>query len=146
MVRIAAYAALWMFATGYAVVRGGQPERLGAAILLWLTAGPFIVTPFATVTSLTLDRGAMAVDLIGLAGLLYLALKTDRNWPIWACSAQVIAVTGHLVRFLQLREDPLAYAAMIRAPAYIQCLALLAGTVAYHRRAQKGGSFTFWRT
>jgi len=125
---------------------GGKLERAGAAVLLWLSVGTFLFRPFIEFRLVSLDFGSLIVDLIGLAGFLYLALTSDRNWPLWACSAQVIAVTGHLVRFVQIAEAPLAYAAMIRAPAYIQCIALLAGTIAFRRSSGKPGNTTFWRT
>ena len=113
--------------------------------MLWLSAGIFLIRPFAGFNFISLDLGSLIVDLVGLSALLYLAVPSDRTWPLWACSAQVIAVTGHLVRVVQTEQDPLAYAAMIRAPAYIQLIALLAGTVAAHQNRVKRGNTTSWR-
>jgi len=144
-VRIAIYAGLWLIVSSYAILMGGKLERAGTAIMLWLSAGIFFVRPFVDFSIFSLDISSLIVDLIGLAGLLYLALTTDRNWPLWACSAQVIAVTGHLVRVVQSGEAPLAYAAMIRAPAYIQLIALLVGTIAAQRSRAKRDSITSWR-
>jgi hypothetical protein len=145
-VRIAAYTALLLIVVGYAIHRGGEPERSGAAVLLWLSFGTFLFRPFIALNYLSIDMGTLIVDLVGLAGFLYLGLKIDRTWTIWACSAQVIAVTGHVVRYMQLQEAPLAYAVMIRGPAYIQCLALLIGTLAYRRKGLKAASSTSWQT
>jgi exosortase/archaeosortase len=131
--------------TGYAMVRGGGPERLGAVVLLWLTVGVLIIGPLLSM-HLRIDWAGVIVDLIGLASFLYLGLRTDRTWTLWACSAQVIAVIGHLVSYIQAHEADLAYGVMTRGPAYIQCLALLIGTRAYSNRAAKRASSTFWPT
>jgi hypothetical protein len=144
-VRIAIYTAFWLSAAGYAILRGGPAERIGAAILLWLSVGVFVTQPFLAL-GYHLDKGAFLIDLIGLAGFLYLGLKSDRTWTIWACSAQVIAVVGHIVSFVALNQAALAYGVMTRGPAYIQCLALLIGTRAYSKKAAKDANSIFWPT
>lgn len=144
--RIALYATLWFIASGYAILRGGEPERAGAACLLWLSAGIFIFRPFVALDLFALDKGAVIVDATALAALLVLALKANRTWPIWACSAQVVAVTAHLIRYLDLHEAPMAYALMFRAPSYLQCVVLIIGTRMYQLALQKGDSCSSWRT
>lgn len=145
-VRIAIYMTLWLIASGYAILRGGEPERAGAAILVWLTAGTFIFRPFVKMNLVDLDLGTFAVDLIALIALLVLALRANRSWPLWACSAQLIAVSAHLVRWVNLEIAPGAYATMIKAPSYIQCITLIIGTMAYQKALRRDGSVTSWRT
>ena len=144
--RIAIYMSLWFIATGYAVLRGGEPERAGAACLAWLTAGTFIFRPFVKMNLVSLDLGTFAVDAIALVALLVLALQANRSWPLWACSAQLIAVLAHIIRSVEVEIAPGAYATMIKAPSYIQCITLIIGTMAYRRALRRIGSVASWRT
>ena len=146
IVRIATYATLWILASVYAILRGGEPERVGAVCLLWLSTGFLIVRQFTTFNDSGIDVGSMIVDSVGLVALLTLALKANRTWPIWACSAQVIAITAHIVRYMAVHEVYLAYAIMFRAPGYLQCIVLLVGAYSHHQRVLKGVNYSSWRT
>lgn len=84
---------------GYAAVRGGAPERWGA--------GLFFVTAVLSNVAMALSRrqylqteiGLMTVDVALMAGLIILALRAQRYWPMWAAAAQVDAVLTHILMF-----------------------------------------------
>ena len=40
----------------------------------------------------------MAVDLAALGGFIWIALKSDRHWPIFAAAFHLLAIVTHLAR------------------------------------------------
>ncbi|MDR6624167.1 hypothetical protein [Caulobacter segnis] len=72
-----------LITTGAALWRGGPPERLAAVamILAWFATGLFYKSHlwFGPQTPVFL------VDMTLLGVLLFIALRSDRWWPMWAC-------------------------------------------------------------
>jgi len=80
-----------LIATGVALWRGGWPERLAGAamILAWFATGVFYNSNqrFGPQTAVFLvDLGLMAI-------LLFIALRSDRWWPMWACGFHGLTLT-----------------------------------------------------
>jgi len=88
--------ALLLANCGYALVSGGKPERLAAAMLLAAT----ILSKLFAIQVLGHFRGfevdVFWVDVALLLGLTALALNTDRYWPIWMTSLHAYTVVAHL--------------------------------------------------
>lgn len=84
---------LMLAVSGFALWRGGWPERLVAVanVLASLASGlaenrrDFIDPQW----------GVMVIDVLFLALLLWLALRSDRHWPMWAAAFQLLAVVTH---------------------------------------------------
>ena len=72
-----------LISAGVGLWRGGWPERLAAVamILAWIATGLFYKTHlwFGPQTAVFL------VDLSLMLVLLFIALRSDRWWPMWAC-------------------------------------------------------------
>ncbi len=73
----------------HALVRGRLPERSGAALF-----------GFTAIASAVLQRGGgaswswgstLGLDALLTFGLLAIALRSDRWWPLWATAAQALA-------------------------------------------------------
>jgi hypothetical protein len=87
------WAAFLSAVCGFALWRGGRPERLAAAacVVAWLA------------TYLAEDRanwvdpqwGILIVDALLLAVMLWLALTADRLWTLGAAAFQLLAVVTH---------------------------------------------------
>jgi len=85
---------------GYALARGGRPERQVAAMFIaatllskmaaWNVSGHFI----------DFEVGLFAIDLALLVGLVAVALTSDRYWPIWLTTLHAYTVVAHLGRLL----------------------------------------------
>lgn len=93
------YYALLALCLCFALVRGGRPERIGAAILV-----------VGSVISLTLvwsrpdrhraiETGVLLIDVVCFAAFTILALRADRFWPIWVSSLAGLGILGHAGRW-----------------------------------------------
>lgn len=117
-----------------ALWRGGWPERFGASamVVAWIATG--------LVYNSILQRGAqigpMVVDLLLLVALLFIALKSNRWWPMWACAFQALNVVLHVA----MMADAVLWrrAAWIASScfSYLTMLALLCGALGRRRRPE----------
>jgi hypothetical protein len=86
--------------TAYALVAGGAPERIGAAVYVAGTEATHLV--LATHVGhrwLQVETGVFIVDVVTLLAFAALALRSDRFWPIWVSALLGLAVLGHLARW-----------------------------------------------
>lgn len=137
-----------VLATGWlAFRRGGPPERLAAAIIVgWIVSDAIYHVLFGPSGFASVDPVHLVLDSAELAAILWLALRANRMWPLWAAAAQLICVTGHLAALIEPGGMQRAYWAMTQLPQYIQLTALLCGAVAHARRERRlGGPYRSWR-
>ncbi len=128
-----------------AVARGGPPERLAAAIIVsWIVADVSYHLVFGPSGFARVDPVHLVLDGGELVAILWLALRANRMWPMWAAAAQLICVSGHIALFIEpgMRR---AYWAMTQLPPYIQAAALLFGVWAHARRFERLGPYRSWR-
>lgn len=91
---------------GLAVARGRDEERLAAAGYLANWALTLVL--FRKGTS-DLQDGIMLVDLALLLLYVWLALRSQRHWPMFAAGFQLLAIITHLGRILDPRISGWAY-------------------------------------
>lgn len=119
----------------------GLVVLLSACLLAWrfggadekLAAVGFVA---ATLLSRSLDNsdfshtqiGVFGVDILLLVGLLMLALRSDRFWPLWACAFQLVGTTVHVASMTEQGNFAWAYAVALIFWSYPVMLALMAGT------------------
>lgn len=120
----------------YALVQGRRDERIvGIVLVLGVIATHYAWTPvhqrFAG-----LEFNVMVVDLVVLAGFLWVALRSDRFWPLWIAGLQLTAIFGHLLKLFDATLFSRAYGAALMFWAYPIVLILAIGTWRGHRRAQ----------
>lgn len=142
MVRIIVFEILLLAVALYAVRRGGAPERL-VAIMLLVAAWTTLLLPFNPQTGFRhLETSRLAVDGALLFGLIAVALRANRFWPLWLAAFQLVAVGVHGVRAYDAGVLPIVYARLTGQIAYPMCLVLAIGTWRYRqrylRRAQGG--------
>ena len=128
-----------------AVARGGPPERLAAGIIVcWIIADVSYHLVFGPSGFDRVDPVHLVLDGGELVAIVWLALRANRMWPLWAAAAQLICVSGHLALFIEpgMRR---AYWAMTQLPQYIQLTALVLGAVAHARRFERIGPYRSWR-
>lgn len=77
MLRIALFLAILILCCGYALWRGGAPERLAAA-----TFASALVRAHVDHRFIETETGLLVVDGILLLVLIAIALKADRGWPL----------------------------------------------------------------
>lgn len=122
----------------YAFLRGKRDERNVSIILVvGVIATHFAWTPvhqrFAG-----LETHVMAVDIVVFAGFLWVALRSERFWPMWIAGLQLTTIFGHLLKAVEGDLFSKAYGAALMFWAYPIVLILAVGTWRGHRRAQHG--------
>jgi hypothetical protein len=127
---------------------GGGPERwligifiaimvLPTYVIWWFGLGAAEVGPYAPVV--------MLLDMSAAAMFIGVALKANRNYPLWIAGFQLVAVGAHLVRSIVDTISPLAVAILVIGPAYCQLLLLLGGFVRHALRERRFGPYREWR-
>lgn len=118
----------------YVLLRGRRDERqVGLILVAGVIATNLALTPvdqrFATI-----EFNVMLVDLIVLAGFVWVALRSDRFWPLWIAGFQLTTVLGHLLKGIDTDLFPRAYAAALYFWVYPILIVLAVGTWRTHRR------------
>src|SRR5215213_616875 len=111
------YYAILFLVSLYAFLRGRSDERMAAATCILATFATNIVySPSGSYAGV--EIGVLLVDLGALAAFLFLALRSDRFWPLWVAGLQLATVGAHVVKAVQLDLMPQAYAAAARFWVY----------------------------
>ncbi len=121
-----------VIACGFALWKGGKPERIGGAAMLLA----WIIQPFTVDTKDWLDPqyAAFATDAPLLAVLVWLALRGDRWWPMWASAFQFLGMLMAVIIAVDPRVRPLAYMTALGLWSYLAVIALVVGTWREARR------------
>jgi len=128
--------------------RGGDPER-------WLI-GTFIVTmviPIWVLTWLfsaesarqTVTQIRLLIDVVAAALFIAIALKANRNYPLWVAGFQLVALGSYLVSLVAVGVSPLALVILNVGPSYCQPLVLIGGFIRHQRRERRFGPYRDWR-
>lgn len=133
---------LWLGVCGYALWRGGQPERLVAGMfLIAFPLGSFIN---AKLRSEGIQWGSLSVDLALLVLLLMIALRANRYWPMGIVAMQLLQVMGHLLKLADPTMLPLLYWLSSVVWAYPMLILLLLGAVRHRNRVRRLGPEPSW--
>jgi hypothetical protein len=80
------------------------------------------------------EAGILLVDIGALAGFTWVALRSERFWPLWVAGLQLTTVIAHGLKGVQLDLMPQAYAAAARFWVYPIFLIIVVGTWRSARR------------
>lgn len=104
---------------------GGLDERLAAgAILLAVLVSNLTVESHFRGT----EPGVFIVDIVLLLGLLIIALRSDRFWPMWATAFQLVATLVHLGSMVETGDFAWAYYVALAFWSFPVFLTVIAGT------------------
>jgi hypothetical protein len=103
---------------GYAFFKGTADARLVAAVCIIANFASFIVRGPTVTSYSSVEWGVMAVDVMTFLAFTYVALRSDRFWPLWISGLQLTTSLGHLFKALESNLLPLAYAAALRFWSY----------------------------
>jgi hypothetical protein len=121
------YYAILFLVSAYAFLRGRSDERIAVATCILATFATNIVySPRGSYVGVEL--GVLLVDLGALAAFTFLALRSDRFWPLWVAGLQLTTVIAHALKGVQLDLMPQAYAAAARFWVYPIFLIIVVGT------------------
>lgn len=145
MIHVIAFAATFLICLTYVVLAGGKPERV--AIFAQLIA--FLLTLFAIsfrwVRFAGLPEGLMVIDL-GLAiGLVALALKANRLWPIVLAGMQVATIFAHAAKLLSFPLPAAGYAIFVQFWGWPMLIVTAIGTYNHAIRIRRIGLEPDWK-
>ena len=127
------YYAILFLVSAYAIIRGRSDERIAVATCIVATVATNIVyTPKGSFVGVEL--GVFLVDVGTFAAFTFLALRSERFWPLWLAGLQLTTVIAHLLKAVHLDLMPQAYAAAARFWVYPIFLVIVVGTWRTARR------------
>lgn len=104
---------------------GGLDEKLAAAGFIIAT----LASNFANQSHYYhTETGVLFIDIALLVGLLMIALRSDRFWPMWAAAFQLVAVTVHVASVTESGNFAWAYAVGLIFWSYPVLIAMMVGT------------------
>jgi hypothetical protein len=120
---------------GTAMRWGGLDERLASLGFLLATIASQMWTSTNYVHTETI---VLMIDAALLIGLVILALRSDRFWPMWAAAFQLVGTTVHFASMTETGNYAWAYAVGLIFWSYPVLIALGVGTwlEGRHRRSQ----------
>lgn len=145
MTRVELYLVLLVVCCGYALLRGGAPERLVAAILVVNVALTFATISDSAIRYRHIEVSVMIIDACSLVGVTAIALLSARYWPLWMTAFYVLQVLSHLVPLLP-HMLALIYGIMVSICAYPVLLLLAAGAWRHQKRLAQTGNDASWAT
>lgn len=135
MARFIIYNALLFGACGYAWYRGRADARIAAAVIFVGSFLTYALRSHWAASYSSVEGGIFAVDVVALLGFVYVALSSDRFWPLWVSGLQLTTTMGHVFKAIQSDLLPLAYAAALRFWAYPILIIIAVGAWRSHQRA-----------
>ena len=104
---------------------GGRDERLAA--FGFVAAG--VASHLANISRYgSTETGVLMIDAALLIGLVYLALRSDRFWPMWAAGFQLVGTTVHFASMAETGNFAKAYANALIFWFYPVVISLMIGT------------------
>jgi len=138
------YWVLLAVSAAYVFWGGGSPERL--AMLAWAIAS--ILSTVAVVSGLgsyeRLQSGVLVVDLVLLAFLVWLSIRSDRYWPLWMTGFHLLGVMTHLAKAMAPGLHPWAYAVGQAIGGYLIIATMVIGTRRHRKRLACHGADASW--
>src|SRR5690242_544587 len=99
------YWAILILVSAFAFWRGRGDERLAAAICVIATIATYLVYVRKGAYE-QVEIGVFIVDAATLLGFAYIALRSERFWPLWLTGLQLTTVFAHLMKAIQLDLMP----------------------------------------
>lgn len=145
MLPILIFNASLLLAAGFALWKGGAPERIVALLFLAAAGATRLVQQGASGMFEDLELDVLAIDLILLALLVAIALRADRIWPIWMVGLHGLTVGVHAAKAYDPGIVPWIYGLAVGKLAYPMLLLLIAATVRHRTRLTRYGIDPSWK-
>ena len=134
MIRLIIFNGLLFGSCGYAWFRGRADEKLVAAVCVIASLVTLaVLSSFQTLYS-NLEYGVLSVDIATLGAFTYVALRSERFWPLWISGLQLTTSVAHFLKVMDPTLLPIAYSAAARMWSYPILIILAVGTWRSRRR------------
>jgi hypothetical protein len=138
------FAMFQLLVSGYALFRGGAPERLVALFMVVAAVATGLMSPQGPPDFTRLVRALLMIDLAFLVAVMAVALFADRYWPLWIAALQLTTLAVHGVRVYDPTLVPYAYAWTVAKAAYLMLFLLIAGVWRHEARTRSGRAEYDW--
>ena len=128
---------------------GAAPERWLIVIFIAAMVLPVRVAEWAGIGDLVFGPNAalyVGIDLLAGVGFVAVALKANRNYPLWIAGFQLVAISAHAVKGLVDTVSPIAYLILASGPSYCQLALIFAGFARHVTRTRQFGPYRDWRS
>jgi hypothetical protein len=142
---VLAFNLLLLATCGFAIWRGGPPERWAGIALLLAAASTILIHLPRTAHFRSLEVELLIVDAALLAALSVIAIRSNRYWPLWITAIHATAVAVHLVKAANPSIVWPVYATAASVSSIPIQLILAWGTWRHLRRIKRHGSDPPWR-
>lgn len=129
MVRMIIFGLLLLGSCGYALWKGSRDARIVAATCLIAAIASIPIAAYGSI-----ETNVLIVDLLVLASFVYVALQSDRFWPLWIAGLHVTTVVAHALKLLSGDLVPIAYAVALRFWAYPELIILAVAVWRHNQR------------
>ena len=100
------YYTILALVSAFAFWRGRADERAAAAICILATfASNAVYDPTGAYAGV--ETGVFIVDAATFAGFAFIALRSERFWPMWLAGLQLTTVFSHMLKAIELDLMPL---------------------------------------
>lgn len=118
----------------YVLLQGKRDERyVGVILVLGVIATHFAISPLSSRFA-GVETHVMIVDIVVFGGFLWVALQSERFWPLWIAGLQLTTILGHILKAVDAHLFSRAYGAALVFWSYPIVLILAIGTWRNHRR------------
>jgi hypothetical protein len=139
------YYSLLGLACGFALWRGGGPERVVALLFVAASIASDNAYAIGNDKYLNVELGVLVIDLALLASLALVMLRANRFWPIAMVSLHGLGVVAHWVRAQEPGMIPPTYNALLSLWSYPMLLILVVATIRHRWRRRRNGHDPSWR-
>ena len=125
---------------GYALWRGQFDERVTAIVCLAATLATRMALSPAAQRYSSVEVGVLVVDSVTFVAFVYVALRSDRFWPLWVSGLQLTTTMAHFMKAIDSDLFPQAYAAAGRFWGYPILLILAIGAYRTNMRTKRAAA------
>jgi hypothetical protein len=142
--RLVIFLGLMLLVCGFALWKGGLPERLVAMLfLIGAVCSMVFRVPYETRFG-QMNLEIWITDFVMLVILVMVALFAERYWTIWMSSFQLVQVISHLPELLIPELLPQVHLLIISLWVYPMLLILVIGTWRHAQRTKTYGIDRSW--
>lgn len=139
------YYSLLSLTCGFALWRGGGPERVVALLFVAASIASDNAYAIGTEKYLNVELGVLVIDLVLLASLAAVMILANRFWPIAMVSLHGLGALAHWVRAQEASMFAPTYNALLSLWSYPMLMILVVATVRHRRRLRRHGIDLSWR-
>ena len=139
MIRVILFDLLLFGVCGYALLKGTRDARIVAIVCVVANFASYALRGPLLTSYSSIETGVLTVDVLALLAFGFVAMTSDRFWPLWVSGLQLTTSMGHLMKMLSSDLVPLAYAAALRFWSY-PILIILGIAVWRHQRRSRARS------